>query len=207
MGSIVPNQKWRPSQAYTFAGICLLAGLPIGYMIRASAPSPTGPVPTVAVPAANKPVMPSLEQMKHMADKQAEPVMQKLTKDPNDAKLLIDAGNIYMRTHQFGDAIPYYRKALETDPKNYAVRADLASCLYFTGNPDGALAELQKSLTYSPRHPGTLLNVGIIEWKGKHDATGAIATWQKLLKLNPNFDRKDQVLRLIAQAQQEVSPK
>jgi cytochrome c-type biogenesis protein CcmH/NrfG len=193
-------------QAYGLAGMCLFVGLAVGYLISGSAPRPVPAASKAEVvqPAAGM-AMPSLEQMKHMADKQAEPLVNDLKEKPTDPQLLIKAGNVYMRAHQFKDAIAYYEKALQADPKNLAVRADLASCLYYMHDPDGALAELQKSLTYDPAHPGTLLNVGIIKWKGKNDAAGAIASWQKLLKLNPNFDRKEQVQHLIADAQQQLA--
>ena len=29
----------------------------------------------------------------------------------------------------------------------------------------------------------------MMKWKGKDDAAGAIATWQELLRSNPNLDR------------------
>jgi len=149
--------------------------------------------------------MPTLDQMKHMADKQAEPLLAQLKEKPSDSKLLIETGNIYMKTHQFKDAAGYFEKALQSDPKNFAVRADLASCLYYEGDPDAALTQLQQNLNYDSKHAGTLLNIGIIQWKGKSDAAGAIATWQKLLKLNPKFERKDQVQHLIDAAKHEMA--
>ena len=86
-------------------------------------------------------------------------------------------------------------------------RTDLSSCLYYTGDVDGALAELQKSLTYDPKHAGTLFNIGMIKWQAKGDVDGAIASWQTLLRLNPKFEKKDAVLKLIAQAKQHRDKK
>ncbi len=194
---------WRPLQAYGLAAICFILGLPVGYLVHNSAPTPSTAVPPVAsVQPASKEDTPSLDQMKRMAEKAAQPLVSKLKENPNDTSLLIQAGNVYMSTHQFKDAIPYYQKALQADPKNFAVRADLSSCLYYTGDPDRALTELQKSLKYDPAQAGTLLNLGIIKWKGKNDPAGAIAAWQKLLKTNPKFERRDQVEHLIEMARQ-----
>lgn len=197
---------WRPVQAYGLAAICFIVGLPVGYFVHDSAPSPSTAVPPVAVvqPVSTESA-PSLEQMRRMADKAAQPLVSKLKESPNDTTLLIQTGNVYMSTHQFKEAIPYYQKALQADPRNFAVRADLSSCLYYTGDPDGAIAELQKSLKYNPTHPGTLLNIGIIKWKGKNDPAGAIAAWQKLLKANPKFERREQVENLIETAKQSSS--
>ena len=59
-----------------------------------------------------------------------------------------------------------------------------------------------KSLTYDPKHPGTLYNIGMIEWKGKGDANAAVAAWEKMIKLNPNLPQKDQIQHMIEMVKQ-----
>ena len=130
----------------------------------------------------------------------AEPLWAKLKTDPNNAQTLNQLGILYKATHQFKEAQGYYQKALEVDPKNVNVRTDLASCLYFTGDIDGAIAELKKTLTYDPKHAGALMNLGIIEYKAKNDPSDAVASWEKLLKLNPDFPQKELVQHMIEQA-------
>jgi cytochrome c-type biogenesis protein CcmH/NrfG len=197
------NLGWKGWQAYTMAAICLVAGLFVGYFARGSAPAAKAvtpaPVPTAVaeVPAQQ---MPSLEDMKRMADNQVKPLLAKLQSDPKNADLLNQVGNVYRLTHQFKTAAEYYERSLDADPKNVGARTDLASCLYYQGDVDGAIAQLEKSLSYDSGHAGTLYNLGMIRWKGKNDAAGAVASWQKLLKLNPNYDNKDAVEKLISQA-------
>jgi len=211
---------WRPSHAYLMAVICLAIGFAIGYFLRGSAPAKTAPAvaaPAAATPAAAPvatstsasanpgspaPKMPTLDDMKRMADKQAQPLLTELQKKPKDAALLNQTALTYKAAHQFKLAAEYFKKSLEIDPKNVAVRADYASCLYYTGDVDGAIAQLQKSLTYDPKHVGTLYNLGMIEWKGKGDADAAVATWEKLLKLNPALPQKEQIQHLIEVAKQ-----
>ena len=141
--------------------------------------------------------------MKHMADKKAEPLVAQLKTDPKNVELLNKTALTYKAAHQFKDAIVYFQKALDVDPSNVPIRTDMASCIYYTGDVDGALAELNKSLSYDPKHAGTLMNIGIIKWKGKNDVNGAVAAWQTLLKLNPDFPQKAVIEHLIAQARQE----
>jgi len=155
---------------------------------------------TATSPAPTPQQMPTLDDMKRMADKQVEPLLEKLKGDPNNADLLNQVATVYRMTHQFDTAATYYQKALQVNPKNVGARTDLASCLFYEGDADGAIAQLEKSLTYEPKHAGTLLNLGVIRWKGKNDATGAIATWQKLLQYYPNFEKKALVEKLIADA-------
>jgi cytochrome c-type biogenesis protein CcmH/NrfG len=208
-GSDQAKAVWRPLQAYLLAAVCLVVGLPVGYLLRGSAPqvaptpAPVANVADAATPGTPPHAMPSLEDMKRMADKKAEPLLAKLKSDPNNADLLNQVGILYKSTHQFKEAEDYFQKSLNSDPKNVNVRTDLASCLYYTGDVDGALAQLQKSLSYDPKHAGALLNMGIIRWQGKNDVDGAVASWETLLKLNPNFPQKDVVEKLIAQAQQQ----
>jgi len=147
--------------------------------------------------------MPTLDDMKRMADKQAEPLLAKLKANPKDVDALNKTAITYKAAHQFKEAITYFQKALEIDPANVPIRTDMASCMYYTGDVDGALAELNKSLTYDPKHPGTLMNIGIIKWQGKNDIDGAIAAWQTLLKLNPNFPQKEVIEHLITEAKQQ----
>src|SRR5208337_4473844 len=131
--------------------------------------------------------MPSLEDMKKMADTKAAPLIDKLKSDPNNVDLLTQVGNIYKATHQFKDAATYYDKIVQVDPKNVAMRTELASCLYYNGDVDGALGQLQQSLHYDPRDANSLFNLGVIKWQGKQDAKGALTAWQELLKTNPQL--------------------
>lgn len=67
---------------------------------------------------------------------------------------------------------------------------------------DGALGQLWFSLKSDPKDVNSLFNQGVILWKGKNDATGAIAAWKKLLATNPNLPRRQIVEQMIAEARQ-----
>jgi cytochrome c-type biogenesis protein CcmH/NrfG len=197
--------NWQAKQVYGMAVICLVVGLAIGYLFRGSqspAPAPPAAKAQPAAPAGMSGHMPSLEEMKQMADKKAAPLLEKLKKDPNNSDLLIQVGNLYKATHQFKDAAGYYDKALQVDPKNVAIRTEMASCLYYQGDADGAISQLQQSLHYDPKDANSLFNLGMIKWQGKKDSKGALAAWQELLKSNPQLsaERKATVQKLMADA-------
>jgi cytochrome c-type biogenesis protein CcmH/NrfG len=149
--------------------------------------------------------MPSLEEMKKMADTKAAPLLEKLKGDSNNSDLLIQVGNIYKATHQFKEAATYYDKALQVDPKNVAIRTEMASTLYYNGDVDGAISQLQQALRYDPKDANSLFNLGMIKWQGKQDSKGAVAAWQQLLKSNPKLsaERKAQVQKLMADVQMQ----
>ena len=196
---------WTGRVVYGMATLSLLLGLAAGYLLRGSeshnAAAGTGYSPE-APPPSNMRTMPSLEQMKHMAEKQVDPLLTQLKKNPRDKDLLLRVAYFYESAHQFKEAVSYFDQSLEIDPRNVAVRTEKASCLYYTGEIDGALTELQESLKMNPKDANTLFNLGVIRWKGKKDPEGAIAAWQQLLKTNPNHEKKAIVERMIAEARQ-----
>jgi cytochrome c-type biogenesis protein CcmH/NrfG len=200
------SATWSPKFVYGLAATCLGLGVLFGYLVRASAGS-SAPVATEAKPAV-VPVgvpkvhpTPTLEQMKQLADKQVAPLLAEVKKNAKDKKALTQAGYVYKSAHQFQDAANYFGKALEVDPKDVTIRTEMASCLYYSGDVDGAIAQLQQSLKYAPRDANSLFNLGMIRWKGKNDPAGAVAAWQELLRTNPTLDRKPIVEQMIAEAQ------
>jgi cytochrome c-type biogenesis protein CcmH/NrfG len=201
----VPNL--RAAQVYSMAAFCLAVGLGIGYLMRGSQLAvlpPQGTAHAVAqtAPAGAKPIghHPSLDEMRQMADNQAAPLLEKLKSNPNDSSLLIQVGGIYHTTHCFKEAAGYYSRALNTDPKNVTVRTKLASSLYRNGDIEGAIAQLNRALTYDPKDANALFDLGMIKLQGKGDPKGALAAWQRLLKTNPQLspERKATVLKLMA---------
>jgi cytochrome c-type biogenesis protein CcmH/NrfG len=203
------GSSWQAKQVYAMAVISLVVGLAVGYLFRGSqAPAPPPPAADVqpSAPAGGMGgPMPSLEEMKQMADKKAAPLLAKLKEDPNNSDLLTQLGGIYMATHQFKEAAGYFDKALQVNPKNVAVRTEMASCLYYSGDVDGALTQLQQSLHYDPKDADSLFNLGMIKLQGKQDSKGALAAWQELLKSNPQLsaERKARVQKLIADIQMQ----
>jgi cytochrome c-type biogenesis protein CcmH/NrfG len=212
MTSPGPGSPWYAKQVGVMAVIFLVVGLPIGYLFRGSQSSAVSPAvmaqPAIAAkaqPSASSSGghLPSLDEMKLMADKKAAPFMETLKGDPINGALLVQVGNIFQSAHQFKEAIGYYGMALQLDPKNIALRTQLASCLYYDGDADRAIAQLEEGLRYDPRDANSLFNLGMIKWQGKQDNKGAVAVWEQLLKSNPQLsaERKATVQKLMADVQ------
>ena len=200
------ESAWRPPLVYGMAIACLILGLLVGYLLRGSGsqrPAVSGQVQSSpAIGGMGQHPTPSLEQMKQMADKQAQPLLEQLKNDAKNKDLLTHIAYVYKSAHQFKEAAGYFEKSLQLDPTNVAVRTEMASCLYYTGDVDAALGQLQQSLKYDPKDANSLFNLGVVKWKGKNDPAGAIAAWQRLLATNPNLDRKPIVEQMIAEAKQ-----
>jgi len=201
------NKLWSTKKAIVLAAVCLMAGIGGGWLIhgpqaaagRASAPAAALQASTVQAPDAKPP------QLKEMADAKAAPLVQKLKSDPENPELLIGIGNIYYDAQQYAEATDYYNHALKIVPANAAVRTDMATAYWFLGKTDQSIAEFDRALSYEPNNPNALFNRGIAKWKGKQDGAGALADWQKLLAVAPNFPEKEQVQERIAEVKKQAA--
>jgi len=208
------NPGLPAQQVYGMGAICLLLGLFVGYFWIGENSAPRVPTtqqtasvvpPSTGLPGGHPKL--TLEQMKQMADVQASSLIEKSKADPKNAGLLVQIASIYQSTHQFKEASDYYQKALKLDPRNVPARTQLASCLYYAGDADSAITQLNLGLKYKPKDANALFNLGMIKYRGKSDAAGAIAVWQELLKANPDLDRKPIVEQMIAEAKASTGGK
>ncbi len=200
-----PAYQWTRERATLLAVGCLLLGIAGGWLIHggpratvtasASGAGGTTPASAPASPA------PSTEELKQQADAQAAPMLAQLKAHPKDPAVLTALGNLYYDAKQYPEALDYYGRVLQGQPTNVAVRTDRGTALWYMGNADAAIAEFNKALTYEPNNPNTLFNLGLLKSRGNGDNAGAVADWEKLLQANPNYDGKNLVAKMIAEAQ------
>jgi tetratricopeptide (TPR) repeat protein len=212
--------KWTSSQAYVISIICLVAGFAIGYIARSSGSTHVAAVPDQPLQASGVPAgmgtgvpptsaaqAPTPEQLRHMADAQAEPLLAQLKTAPNDADLLYKIGNLYYDAQQYPQAVKFYESCLKINPKATDVRTDMATAYHFMGQSDLALKEYNEVLKVDSKHANALFNQGMVKWEDKKELSGAIVAWKRLLETNPNYPQRDHVQSLIAQAEQHLNLK
>lgn len=202
-------------QTYVMAVVCLLIGVAAGYFVRGSAASQAPKtVAGVAAPPASVPASPVKggmgqqiipDQLKHMADVQAAPLVERLKGEPKNAQLLANVGNLYYDARQYQLAADYYQRSLKVQPGNTNVRVDLGTAMWYLGDADKAIEQYKTVLKAEPTKANVLMNLGIVEWRGKMNVPAAVAAWEKLLATNPNFQGKDKVEQLIAQAKKHAN--
>lgn len=210
------SSSWTSTQAYVLAVICLVIGVAVGYFVRGSAsPSAAGTEQAAASQPAAAPggmggmdpnkVTP--EQLRHMVEKQVEPVLQQLKANPTDPALLAQVGNVYYDTQLYQDAVGYYEKSLSGDPKNVGVRTDMGTAYFYLGDADRAITEFNKALSQDPKHGQTLYNLGMVQWQGKGDVNAAVKAWETLLKTVPDYPDRAKVEQLVAKAKEHTKMK
>ncbi len=196
---------WSTTQAYVIALCCLLLGVAAGYLLRSSRTAqPAGTAQQSRPAAAPHPgQQPTPEQMKHMADKQVEPLLAKLQANGNDPELLTQIAGAYYAAHQFQTAASYYERAATVKPSAKTLTS-LGDAYYYADDPEKALVAFQRAVALDPGAADALFNIGILKWRAQGDPQGAIEAWQRLLKANPNHPRRAQVEEMIAKAKQHV---
>lgn len=194
-------KSWKSSQVYGLAVICLLAGIGIGYLARA--PQEDAARSQVANPAAaHAPgAAPTPEQLKQMADKQAEPLLAKLSASPDDPALLAEIAKVYYQARQYPVASKYYEDSLRVKPDT-AVFVKLGGAYHFDGNDGKAIEAWNQALRLDSGNPDALYNIGLVSWQSQGNRKAAISAWQKLLETNPNHPKRAQVEEYLAQVKQ-----
>jgi cytochrome c-type biogenesis protein CcmH/NrfG len=196
-------KSWSSPQVYGLSVICLLLGIGAGYLVHAPS-QVSASVRQTGRPTATNPANVTPEQLRHMADKQAEPLLAKLRQTPDDAALLAEIGKIYLLTRQFPTATEYYERSVQAKP-NAKVLTTLGGAYHFAGDDEKAIGAWNRALALDPKSPDALYNIGLIQWQAHGDAKSAIATWQKFLKTNPQHPKRAQVEKMIAQAKKHMN--
>jgi cytochrome c-type biogenesis protein CcmH/NrfG len=121
----------------------------------------------------------------------------KVKSNPKDIASLTELGGMQAEQGNFTEAAKWYKQAVDADPKNIEMRNYLGEALFQANKVDESLAVFRETLAVSPTHPEALFDYGYILLQGKDDPNGAIESWEKLVKTNPNFDQLDRVKQLI----------
>jgi len=209
------SSNWTSTQAYVLALICLVIGVAVGYFVRGSASPAAAPEQVASSPVSAAPAMGgnmdpskvSPEQLRHMVEKQVEPMLQQLKATPNDPALLAQVGNVYYDTQLYQDAIGYYDRSLKVDPKNVGVRTDMGTAYFYLGDADRAITEFNTALAQDPKHGQTLYNLGMVQWQGKGDVNAAVTAWERLLKTVPDYPDRAKVEQLVTKAKEHSKMK
>ena len=192
------QNSWNSVQASAFAVVCLAAGFGLGYLIHGPSSPVTSPHEANARPAESQsvPEMPSAEQMKHMSEKMADPLMADLKTNPNNPELLGKIGSVYFRAGQYSAAAEYYEKAVKAKPSAERY-VSLSNSYHYAGQDDKAFDTINKALELDPKSANALFNLGMLNWRVKNDPDAAVEAWQRLLKANPKHPQRAQVEGLI----------
>ncbi len=108
-----------------------------------------------------------------------------LKADPKNLGVLIQLGDSYYDSKQFGPAIDRYSQALEIDPSNVNARVDLGTSYLSLGMSSQAIDAYKKALEIDPNKTQAHFNLGnaLIDPSNPNaNASDAIAEWNKAIQ-------------------------
>lgn len=136
---------------------------------------------------ANAPTQPANAQA---VDANAAALQERLRQNPADQVAMIDLGNTYYDAKRYGEAIPWYEKALEKVPTDTNVRTDLGTAYFYSGNVDKAKEQWTKVLQQDPNKVQTHYNLGILYSSlTPPDTESAAKEWEAVLKIAPGSEQ------------------
>jgi TolA-binding protein len=146
--------------------------------------------------SSKQPVMPtgsSVDPMRLSETKKA------LDASPDDPQLMLSYANMLNDSKQFSEAIPYYRKYLETTPDNADARVDLGVCYFELKKYPAAIFEMERAVKDQPGHQLGNFNLGVVNLQaGNQDK--AREWFEKALKLNPSSETGLNAKRILSEA-------
>jgi len=125
---------------------------------------------------------------------------QQVAANPQDPVPTLKLADYLYDQGEFEQAIRWYQKAVDLDPRNVDASTDLGTCYFNIGKADDALRQFQHSLTIQPRHQPTLYNIVVVNLEGTHDYKAARDAWETLHRLNPSYPKIDALKQKLDEA-------
>lgn len=109
-----------------------------------------------------------------------------VTSNPKNFQSWVQLGNLYYDTDQYQKAISAYTKSLEYHSGDANLLTDLGVMYRRTKQPEKAISYFEQAIKKDPSHLPSRLNKGIVLFYDLNDSTRAFATWDALIKINPD---------------------
>lgn len=189
-------------ESIVFAVAGAFFGLIVGWVLGSQQAAPAhlataAPPAQVAQAAPAQDSMPQAQAPRTLDENQVRTLQATAEKNPTDAKVRVELGNLYFDAERYSDAATWYQAALKINPKDPNVSTDLGVSYHYLNQPDRALAQFEESLKVDPKHAKTMLNQGIVMAYGKQDLAGAAAVWEKLIQVAPTSPEADVARRAL----------
>ncbi|MCG6934195.1 MAG: tetratricopeptide repeat protein [Gallionella sp.] len=128
----------------------------------------------------------------------------RLNLDSSDIDAAIALGNFFYDQGDAGQAILYYRRALDINPDLPGVRTDLGT-MYWR-NDDISLAEqaFREVIARDPGFGHAYLNLGLLLHRARNNVREARAVWQKLLETDPEDEVANRARELLQETGAQV---
>jgi len=128
------------------------------------------------------------DQAQQQNDETAQAILNleaEVTAHPDDYQSWVRLGHLYYDSNQPEKAIGAYSKSLQLHEGDANLLTDLGVMYRRTKQPENAIEYFDKAIKKEPAHLASRFNKGIVQYYDLHDPKGAIASWEGILKIDP----------------------
>ncbi|PHR27743.1 MAG: hypothetical protein COA36_08715 [Desulfotalea sp.] len=140
---------------------------------------------TDGTPLANVASQQQVHQHDPATDQAITNLEAEVTANPDNFENWVQLGNLYFDSNHPEKAIPAYEKALEIHSGNANIYTDLGIMYRRADQPEKAIDAFDKAIAKDTNHIHSRFNKGIVLMYDLDDATGAIASWESILNVDP----------------------
>lgn len=108
-----------------------------------------------------------------------------VTSNPDNFEAWIRLGHLYYDTNQPQKAVKAYNRSLELHDGDANLLTDLGVMYRRLKQPEKAIESFDRARKKDPGHLPSRYNKGIVLLYDLDDTEGAIASWEELLRINP----------------------
>jgi tetratricopeptide (TPR) repeat protein len=174
------SKQWGVRQASLLFAACLLAGIAAGYLLHWWKGTP-GFANTAGTSTTATQTPAGTPISAGGADGSVKTLLAQIAADPKNPDLLTHVGDVYYDQQQYAQAVRYYAQALTIRPGDAAVRTDMGTADWYLGHADEALAQ--------------------------YDQAGALADWNHLMQVHPDYEQREKVQQMIADLERKKGAK
>lgn len=178
---LMSNSKNGASAAARNRVLAAVAIFLLGFVAGVAFTVYRGVVPTqVAAEGGGHPAAHDEDMHRLIADLEKE-----IAAGADSAEVWTRLGNLYFDTGQPQKAIAAYEKSLAKKPGDANVLTDLGVMYRKAGEPRQAIAKFEEAMRQDPKHLPSRYNKGIVLAGDLGDFQGAIASWEEMLRIDP----------------------
>ena len=131
---------------------------------------------------------------------------QAVRETPDDVQARLALARFLMARQKYPDAFEQFSAVTGLDPANVEAQAYSGWLLYLAGQIDEAIVRIDAALAADETYPDAHFFKGLVLFRGKSDATGAIPEFQRYITLVPDSPLSAQVRGLLAEAVADTKP-
>jgi len=118
---------------------------------------------------------------------------------------MLQAAHASLDAGRYQEAIAAYKAVLKREPTNVDAITHLGVILGLAGHADGALDAFDRALAISPDYPHALWDKARVLYELKRDYAGAIAAWERFVKVSPAGEDRDRAFARIREAKSRLA--